>query len=301
MARIGKAAFSFPFDPEQMRYNLKCSPPYCRHGWFVAVAYDQVVGFACYDQWEGSYHPRKFSIDLWVDPPYQRRGIGSKLYETLMAALAPFEPLSIATDSRESLPNAMRFLQERGFTEGLRKWQSTLLLDTFDPTLSDTEERLQEQGIVIRPYADLTGDPELDWKLFDLVSTVRMDEPTTEPLTPLNYESWVRELHEYPDFLPEYYLIATHGDRFVGQSVLWRSPEEGQLNTGLTGVRRAYRNRGIALAMKVRLLTRAKEAGYKQVITFNAAVNRAMLGINERLGFVKTPAWIDYVKVLRTE
>ena len=33
----------------------------------------------------------------------------------------------------------------------------------------------------------------------------------------------------------------------------------------------------------------------------NESNNRAMLAINEALGFVKQPAWIDVVKVLRED
>jgi GNAT superfamily N-acetyltransferase len=68
------------------------------------------------------------------------------------------------------------------------------------------------------------------------------------------------------------------------------------LRTGLTGVRRAYRRRGLALALKVRSLAFAKEQGYRRVITENESNNRGMLHINEELGFVKNPAWIHYVK-----
>ncbi|MGE5673931.1 MAG: N-acetyltransferase family protein [Mycobacterium leprae] len=302
VAQIGTAAFDHPIDPVQMRYNLEHSEPKYLHRWWVAEADGRPVAYAGYNQWEGQYHPRKFFIEIWVTPQYQRQGIGTALYETLMAALEPFEPLSVSSESRESLPDGMAFLTKRGFTEGLRAWQSTLELNAFDPTpYLDAEDRVRAQGIALRTYADLADDPERDQKLFDLISTVRVDMPTTEPLTPINYESWVARLHANPDFLPNSYMVAVHGDRYVGVSVLHASREKERLNTGLTAVRREYRKHGVAIAMKVWLLTRAKEAGYKRVITFNAAINRAMLGINERLGFVKTPAWIDYVKVLRSE
>jgi len=72
------------------------------------------------------------------------------------------------------------------------------------------------------------------------------------------------------------------------------------LRTGVTGVRREYRRRNIALALKVRALEFGKSQGYRQVITENEINNQGMIAINDRLGFVKNPAWLHYLKRLET-
>ena len=73
------------------------------------------------------------------------------------------------------------------------------------------------------------------------------------------------------------------------------------METGLTGTRREYRRRGIAVAMKVHALGWAKANGYELTKTWNATTNTGMLAINERLGFVKQPAWIEFTKRFREE
>ena len=62
-----------------------------------------------------------------------------------------------------------------------------------------------------------------------------------------------------------------------------------------------YRRRGIALALKLRGIAYAKAQGRPTIKTWNESNNRAMLAINDALGFVKQPAWIDFVKTLRDD
>jgi RimJ/RimL family protein N-acetyltransferase len=74
----------------------------------------------------------------------------------------------------------------------------------------------------------------------------------------------------------------------------------GELRTGMTGVRREWRRRGIALALKVRSLEFAKAQGFRRVVTENETNNRGMIAINDRLGFVKQPAYVHYLKTFET-
>jgi RimJ/RimL family protein N-acetyltransferase len=193
------------------------------------------------------------------------------------------------------------FLERRGFVEDLRVWLSSCDLTTFDPSpLAEAEAALAKQGIEIRSLAELgLNDSTVRRKLYDLWSEVRQDVPNPpgEVRVEVSAEHfWERHLE--PHLLPDGYLVAIDGDQYVGTSQLWRSPEPDVLRTGLTGVRRAYRRRGIAFALKVRALAFAKQQGYQRVFTANESNNRGMLGINEQLGFEKYPAWLHYTKSL---
>ncbi len=102
-----------------------------------------------------------------------------------------------------------------------------------------------------------------------------------------------------PDLLPEGYMIAKDRDRYVGVSVVWRSESDPRgLYQGNTGVIREYRGRGIAMALKLRVLDYAKNKGYERVKTWNDSTNAAMLGINMKLGFKRQVGWITFEKNL---
>lgn len=82
---------------------------------------------------------------------------------------------------------------------------------------------------------------------------------------------------------------------YAGLSHVWRRSVGNDLDTGLTAVKRAYRRRGIALALKLRVIAWGQRRVFRELRTENETNNRAMLTINERLGFVKLPPWIELV------
>ncbi len=66
----------------------------------------------------------------------------------------------------------------------------------------------------------------------------------------------------------------------------------------ITEVLREYRGRGIAVALKLRVIDFAARNGYDVVKTRNGSANKAMLGINHNLGFRRHVGWITFEKPL---
>ncbi len=287
---------------EEWRHSDAHRDPKCKHGRWVAEDGADPVGFGGYWQDPWIYHPTRFILSLNVLPEHQGLGIGRALYDTVLAALREHGVTRLLAFGREDYPRTLRFLADRGFVERMREWESILDLSAFDPAQYNGDESvLERDGLRVASYRDLEGDPDRDRKYAELDWTVGEDMPSAEKHTWVDPDHFKRTVIESPGFQPDATLFALDGDRYVGISMLSASPGDTTLMNGTTGVLREYRKRGIATALKLRNARWAKENGYQRIRTWNEQGNRAMLGINERMGFVKQPAWLNHAKDIAEE
>lgn len=271
----------------------------------VAERDGRLCGVAWYGHSEWMYHPQKFRVGGYVHPQVRRQGVGSALYQRVLGGVSTLAALQVRATGYDNQSEGVRFLEKRGFTESMRFWESALDVSGFDfAPYEGLEAKLNAQGIVIRTFAELADDPEHLRKLYDMdQQDASRDVPSPEAITPLTFERYAEMFVGNPRLLPDGFFIAVDEKTglYVGLSSLGRYQARDYLNTGFTGVRRAYRRRGIALALKVRAIRYAQAQGAKSIHTDNEAHNEAMLGINEKLGFVRGAAEIDFVKALREE
>lgn len=301
---IGNAAYpEYPGTADEMRFRDEHRDPKCQFRRWVAERDGCVVGSSEYNQMPDMYHPRKFTVSVTVHPDYQSQGIGSALYNQVVDALEEFDPIVLrAWGVREDMPHSIQFVMNRGFREEMRFWESRLNVTTFDFTpYEGVEEKVRSYGVEIKTLRELESDPERDRKLYEMCSEIDQDVPSPEPATKVDFEHFIEHTLHNPNLLPDAYFVAVHNGEYVGTSNLWKSQGNDDIYTGLTGVKRNYRRKGIALAMKLRGIAYVKSLGRTLIKTWNESNNRPMLSINETLGYVKQPAWISFVKILREE
>lgn len=261
----------------------------------------QIVGFGEIGHISWSFNPRRFSIRIYVGKAHQNQGVGHFLYEKMIRFLADLNASEVWAHAREDMPGSLSFFIRRGFRETARSWESSLELNTVKVSqFSGYLVKAASSGVEISNLArELKEDPDCYLKLYRLNQEVRADDPSPEPYTPLSYEQWLASDMKDPGLIPEAYVIAKHGSEYVGVSTVRRREKDPRaLEQLLTGVKREYRGKGVAFAMKLRVIEFARKNGYERIKTEFASTNASMMGINMKLGFKRETGWVGYSKAL---
>ena len=272
---------------------------------YVVAGLDgQIVGWSQVFHMPWQFHPEKYQLSLDVHPEHQRKGIGSALYEHLLAIVRARCGKALRTDTQETRTAAVEFLARRGFEEIQRFWESRLDVAAFDfAPFSAADARAEREGITITTLADelaAHGESEEMLKaMFEMETEAFLDVPFADPATPGHFDEWRKDVLESPNGLKDAYFLAKHGEKYAGVSNLHKNPEHpGVIFQGFTGVARAYRGKGVAMALKLQTVTYARANDYREIRTGNNTRNRPMLRINEAMGFAKQPVWIEYERAL---
>lgn len=290
----------FPRTVEEWKHRDATRDPQYLFRRFVVEAQGEMVALGIYCEPWWSFKPGKFHMEVSVLPDYRRRGIGAALYEKFIADLAERKPAVLTSWSRENQVEGIRFLTKRGFEQVMRAPISLLEVTSFDPApFSAYPRRVAEQNIEIRPLSEIAAvDPDWKRKFWELDWELSQDVPSPDPITMTSFDVYEKDLYGSPNFTPEAQFIALDGKQWVGMSGLWRSQADSHmLHTGLTGVVRSHRRRGIAIAMKLRGIDFARRYGARTIETDNEEGN-PMFQINLRLGFEPQPALLDFEKRL---
>ena len=283
----------------ELRYFDSVLEPPLKLGRVLAEFGGVVVGTAEFAHRPGMYHPQKFFLRIYVRPECEGCGLGAALYDRVLSDLQRYDPLSLRVQVREDKPRALAFAQKRGFVETKRDWISVLDVRAFDPAVfEDLDAKLAGRGITLKSLAHFDDSEAVRRAFFELFSAVRQDVPRSEPATPFTFEQFQKFFFDAPDFSFEATFVALHEGEMIGLTHFWKNDTTQDLDTGLTGVRRAYRGKGIATALKLAALRYAKEIGAAKVTTDNDTNNVEMLAVNDKLGFKRLPARIGLVKHL---
>lgn len=276
-------------------------PKYHFNRWLVE-ADNQIVAWGDYCQYPREYHPNKFQLNINVLPDYQRQGIGTHLYQTIRDDIAQYNPQVLRISAREDKSGGA-FLAQLGFEAYFHARMATLDLHNFDASpYAPLDAKIESLGLQIKTLTELeASDPDIYRKIWDADWEITRDEPGSEDDTRSPYESLHAWFTTDQNLLHDGYFLAMDGEDIAGLTFLMKqSADTHTLMTGMTGVRRAYRRKGVATALKVRSIAYATAQGYHTIKTQNEIRNAPMISINDQLGFIAQPAWIRYEKILDT-
>jgi mycothiol synthase len=250
----------------------------------------EVVGTAAIFTMPFESDPTKQWIMGMVLPSRQREGIGSYLYDTLLAEARQREATGLRCQVRENSVAGRAFLAKRAFVERRRIWRSSLEVASVDTSqLASLVRAIASGGIEFTTLSrEGVNDPQVLKRVHDLDAVTSKDVPRDGTYTPLSLEEFRRFFLEGENFLPDAWFLAKEGNQYVGISSGAREPAQPQvLQQYYTGVRPEFRRRKIALALKLMLIEFAKRNGYARIETSNDSLNAPMWTLNEGLGFQK--------------
>jgi mycothiol synthase len=226
-------------------------------------------------------------ISVRVLEGHRRQRHGTALLQRVSKHVSGFGGTSLIAGTRSEAEDTLAFLSHHGFEEVGRMQDVELELAGADTSFATP------QGIVIVP---LTA--ELDAGAHAVALEADADIPAPNPVVTGDLARW-RERNLGPLAERELSFAALAGDDVVGFAILGRAVP-GVLEHYMTGIRRDFRGRGIAQALKRTQIAAAKEAGYERLRTQNDLANVAMRRVNERLGYRARLEWVHLAGPLVT-
>jgi mycothiol synthase len=221
-------------------------------------------------------------LGLTVPAEHRGRGAGSAL---LAVALAWFRDRGVAqadAPSPEDDPESISWGERRGFREVTREGRMVLDLTALEPPALDPPP-----GIAITTWAERAG---VERGLYEVACEAYVDIPGEEDAAMEPFEDWLAHDMQGAGDLPEATFVALAGDEVVGYAKF--SLSRAQPTTAhhdITGVKRAWRGRGVAEALKRAQIRWAKEQGYERLMTGNEMRNEPIRRLNARLGYEPQP------------
>ena len=223
-----------------------------------------------------AYRPHRVATLITVLAGRRRRGAGTALYEAISRWAsergAGELEVAVATDDTDSLAVALG----HGFTEDRREVDLVLSLAEASPQ----EVRLPA-GIEIVTWAQR---PELARGMYEVNLEARPDIPGSEDVTDVSFDDWMTHQMQRPADSPEATFIALAGEEVAGYAKLslFTPASAGH---AITAVKRAWRGRGIASALKAAEINWALANGYADLHTANEERNAPIKRLNARLGY----------------
>jgi GNAT superfamily N-acetyltransferase len=226
-----------------------------------------------------------------VPREHRRRGAGSALLEASTAWAAERRLRTLEGPVPEDDPQAIAFAERRGFAEVGRNGRLVLELSSIEAPLVDAPP-----GVEVVTWAER---PDLARGMYEVAVEAFADIPGEEDDEMETFDDWLEHHMSGSGDKPEATFVAVAGDEVVGYAKFSLTAARPEVAThDMTGVKRAWRGRGVARALKHAEIAWAKTAGFERLVTQNEMRNAPIRHLNERLGYKPAPGRIYVQKPL---
>lgn len=222
------------------------------------------------------YRAQRVATLITVLAEHRRRGAGTALYEALSewATERGVRELEVAVAAND--PESLALARRYGFTE--ERHQVDLVLSLADVSPEPVQ---LPGGIEIVTWAQRPG---LARGMYEVYSEIHPDIPGFEDVADEPFEDWLAHQMLRPTDSPDATFVALAGDEVVGYAKLSLTTPTAAGHS-ITAVKRAWRGRGIAGALKATTINWALAHGYTELHTSNEERNTPIKRLNARLGY----------------
>jgi mycothiol synthase len=205
-----------------------------------------------------------------VLPGWRRRGVGTAILRVLAGRAAEMGFGLVGSNVED--PGSVSFAQRYGFREVDRQVEQVRVIG--DEPAPRVPAGVEIVTVSARPELWRAAYPEVGAQAFQ-------DMALTAPLE-VSLEQWERDWITDPDAM----FVALAGGEVIGcAGLLPDTDEPGRAEHALTAVRRDWRRRGVAAALKRCTLAWAAGHGLHEVYTWTQRGNDDMRALNTHLGF----------------
>ena len=249
---------------------------------------DERDGAVAYAMLWGREAQRRYAAFAVVHPDHLGRGLGRHLLSFLESRM----PEHVVDDSGAVLWNwvdledeaAQRMVEAAGFTEVRRHYTMLVNVASSEPEAEDPE------GISIRTCTE--EDAEVVHRLIGETFAEHWG------FTPISYETWRKQSYERADTQLDMWFLAFEGDEPAG--FLVGRPMEDMGWVADLGVRRGWRERGIASALLKRSFADFKRRGFHKIgLGVDASNETGAVRLYERVGMKASRVYLTYEKLYR--
>ena len=235
---------------------------------------------------------------------HRRKGLGTALLAAIELESRKAKAPRILAGTNVAFKGSLEWALTHGYTEIGRRIESYVDVKTFDGrALQDVVDRVESSGLRLATVTELLrgrDDAAIEtfWRdLWEAEAPMWDDVPWASPTPHWPYEKYHKLVVESGKLVADATIVALDGERIAAFTTTGKQGTDRGY-TWMTGTGRDYRGRGLATAIKVKMLAAAKAAGLRALLTTNDEPNKAMRGINAKLGYVMLPANVELEKKL---
>jgi mycothiol synthase len=235
---------------------------------------------------------------------HRRQGLGKALLDAVESEARKAKAPRILGNTNVAFEGSLAWAQKHDYREIGRRIDSYVDVSTFDRgPLADLVDRVEASGIHLATVTELLAGRdsaaiEQFWHdLWEAEAPMWEDVPWATPTPHWPYEKFKKVAVDSGKMVNDATIVAIDGGRIAAFTTTGKQGTDRGY-TWMTGTGRDYRGRGLATALKVKMLASAKAAGLRAMLTTNDEPNKAMRGINAKLGYVMLPATVELEKTL---